>query len=590
MLSRRLLILVLLCLQLSACAQQALPITSSPVINQNSSALALSPTGAQLAAINFDSNSVTLLQSNPLTVQTEITVGAEPKTAVFTLDGQTLLVASARAGTLAWIETAAGRLAAQTEMGGLPFGVVASPQYAFVSLFGAHQIAVVDLATRAVVRRIDVEPFPAGLALTGGKLFVTHFYSGRVTQISLTSLAVQAVFSAQPDANLSNFVLAHNGQLFLPQTLSHSNNLSLTAQTTVAPIVNVLNPANRQTEPYLLYAGEKAANVPVAVALSPDAVWMFVASAGTDEVAIVETTSHRVAGFVPVGRWPRALTLSPDGSQLFINNGLDGTVTMMRVEYPNVKENSMPQLSYQTSVTVTTLPLSPEIWLGKQLFNTAKPPLSNGWLSCATCHFEGGHDARTWLGFPDGPRNTPALFALNETAPYHWSGDLDELQDVEGTIQRIQHGSGLLGGNLQPSLGQPNAGRSAELDALAAYISAIPVPPASQEADAQTSVRGVKTFERWGCAACHTGPQLTDQQLHDLTQDEIGDPTRQRNPRGLNFDTPALVGAWLTPPYFHDGSSATLRDTLFRSGFHGMGWAMDKREVEDIVSYLQSLP
>lgn len=589
MLSRRLITLLLLCAQLSACATP-LSTPTAPEINQNSSALALSPNGAQLAAVNFDSNSVTLLQTNPLTVQTEISVGAEPKTAAFTPDGQTVLVASARAGNISWIETASGRLAAQTELGGLPLGVVASANYAFVSLFGAHQIAVLDLATRAVVRRVDVEPFPAGLALTGDELFITHFYSGRVTQLSTTALVVQTVFSAQPDANLSNFVLARNGRLFLPQTLSHSNNLNLTAETTASPIVNVLNPANRQTEPYLLYSEEQAVNVPVAVALSPSAAWMFVASAGTDEVAIVETTSHRLAGFVSVGHWPRALTLSSDGSQLFINNALDGAVTMMRVEYPNVKENSMPQLSYEASVTVTTQSLSPEIWLGKQLFNSAKPPMSNGWLSCATCHFEGGQDTRTWLGFPDGPRNTPALFALNETAPYHWSGDLDELQDVEITVQRIQHGSGLLGGTLQPPLGQLNAGRSAELDALAAYISSIPVPPASHTPDSQTIARGLKTFERWGCVACHTGPQLTDQQLHDLGQDNIGDPALQRNPHGMNFDTPALVGVWLTPPYFHDGSSLTLRDTLFRSGFHGMGWAMDKREVEDIVSYMQSVP
>lgn len=567
-----------------------IPAPSTPLINQNSSALALSPNGAQLAAINFDSHSVTLLQTSPFAVQTEIPVGAEPKTAAFTPDGQILLVASARAGNLSWIETASGHLVAQTELGGLPFGVVASAKQIFVSLFGAHQIAVIDLATRALVRRIEVEPFPAGLALTAEGLFITHFYSGRVTQLSLTSLAVEATFATQSEANLSGFVLASNGRLFLPQTLSHATTLSLTAQTTASPIVNVLNPATRQTEPYLLYSEDWVVNVPVAVALSPDARWLFVASAGTDEVAIVETTSHRLAGVVPVGHWPRALTLSSDGAQLFINNALDGAVTMMRVDYPNVNEDAMPQVSYQMSVTVTTQSLSPEIWLGKRLFNSAQPPMSNGWLSCATCHFEGGPDARTWLGFPDGPRNTPALFALNETAPYHWSGDLDELQDVEVTVQQIQHGSGLLAGNFQPALGQTNAGRSAEMDALAAYIAAIPAPPARQMVDAQTIARGIKTFERWGCATCHTGPQLTDQQMHDLGQDKIGDPALQRNPRGMNFDTPALVGAWLTPPYFHDGSSATLRDTLFRSGFHGMGWAMDKREVDDLVSYLQSLP
>jgi cytochrome c peroxidase len=156
---------------------------------------------------------------------------------------------------------------------------------------------------------------------------------------------------------------------------------------------------------------------------------------------------------------------------------------------------------------------------------------------------------------------------------------------VELTIRNIQHGVGFLSGEV---IAGETAGRSKELDALAAYMASLAPPPSPFSVEAETLQRGEYAFARWGCAGCHIGHALTDQQLHDLKQDRIGDATLQHNPRGLAFDTPALIGVWASAPYFHDGSSVLLRETLYRAGFHGMGWAMDKQEAEDLVAYVLS--
>jgi cytochrome c peroxidase len=292
-----------------------------------------------------------------------------------------------------------------------------------------------------------------------------------------------------------------------------------------------------------------------------------------------------------VGRNPRGLALSADGTRLFVLNALDETVSVVDIDYPEAQAETMPRFSHRVSVRLSAAtPLPGDIALGRRLFNSAGAPMSTGWLSCATCHFDGGHDARTWLGFPDGPRNTPSLLGIANTAPFHWSGDLDELQDVEHTIRRIQGGAGLISGDPHGTLAAPNAGRSPELDALAAYIRALERPPSPFPVDAAAVGRGARAFERWGCAACHTGQDLTDRRPHELPRDGVGQADLQRNPRGLAFDTPSLAGAWATAPYFHDGSAATLRETVLRAGFHGMGWAMDRTELEDLLAYLMSLP
>jgi hypothetical protein len=61
----------------------------------------------------------------------------------------------------------------------------------------------------------------------------------------------------------------------------------------------------------------------------------------------------------------------------------------------------------------------------------------------------------------------------------HWSANFDELQDFEGQIRSLAQGSGLMtdaqfntGTRSQP-LGDPKAGVSTDLDALAAYVASL---------------------------------------------------------------------------------------------------------------------
>src|SRR5205814_7113379 len=131
----------------------------------------------------------------------------------------------------------------------------------------------------------------------------------------------------------------------------------------------------------------------------------------------------------------------------------------------------------------------------------------------------GGTDGRTWY-LKDGLRNTPSLFGVGETLPMHWSGDLDELQDVENTIRVIQFGFGLAPGpsRCEPTctLGLPNSGRSKDLDDLAAFLRMLPPPPPTVDLDHAAGARGAKIFAAANCASCHPAPLYTDRAKHDV--------------------------------------------------------------------------
>jgi YVTN family beta-propeller protein len=331
-----------------------------------------------------------------------------------------------------------------------------------------------------------------------------------------------------------------------------------------------------------LDTADQPVNMPFGVVLSNNGETLYVINAGSNDLSIIDLASGRAVGHVSVGANPRGIAIAPDGSRVFVNNVLDGSVTVV-----DTASNSV-----ETTIPVSDIPLTPQVLLDKKFFNSSlEPKLSmDNWISCAVCHFDGTTDQRTWLGFPDGRRTTPSLLGVSETLPVHWSGDLDELADVELTIRVIQAGAGLINGKASDSLGMKHAGRSEDLEALVAYLETLeigdsPVPPITPAIN-----RGQRVFDDLGCATCHEAPLFTDHRTHDVG---TGDPRRERNrhDRGMAFDTPSLRGLWATAPYLHDGTAPALADVFTTdTSTHNVLDRTSCDSRDDLLAFLFSLP
>jgi mono/diheme cytochrome c family protein len=129
-----------------------------------------------------------------------------------------------------------------------------------------------------------------------------------------------------------------------------------------------------------------------------------------------------------------------------------------------------------------------------------------------------------------------------------------------------------------------------KLPALRDYQFSLEAPAVDPKSfDAKAAERGAKLFAGLArCSECHTGDSFTDApKLHDPK--EVGqDPTyATRGTTGLYRTTP-LRGLSSHPPYFHDGSAATLADVVLHyDATFALGLTTD--QVADLVSYLQSL-
>jgi mono/diheme cytochrome c family protein len=117
-----------------------------------------------------------------------------------------------------------------------------------------------------------------------------------------------------------------------------------------------------------------------------------------------------------------------------------------------------------------------------------------------------------------------------------------------------------------------------------------PKPPAGSF-DAAAAVRGRAVFEGAGsCAACHAGNLLTDVnsgRLHAPAETGM-DPRYAARTTQKAYRTTPLRGLWQHPPYFHDGSAATLLDVVEHyNRVRGLG--LTEQQKRDLVEYLKSL-
>jgi mono/diheme cytochrome c family protein len=131
-----------------------------------------------------------------------------------------------------------------------------------------------------------------------------------------------------------------------------------------------------------------------------------------------------------------------------------------------------------------------------------------------------------------------------------------------------------------------------KLEALRDYQLSLdaPVPP-SGSVDLAAAARGRAVFTGAAkCASCHTGSTLSDVNSGKLhSADETGmDPGYALRTTQKAYRTTPLRGLMQHPPYFHDGSAATLADVVAHYE-RVRKLSLTPAQRADLIEYLKSL-
>ncbi len=594
-----------------------------------SSAIALSATADTLIAVNPDSNSVSLIALSEKEVVAEIQVGLDPRTVSVDDNGNYAFVANRGSDTVSVIGLGCKCQLAQIPVGAQPYGVLSSAdgRFIYVAEQGSGAIRVIERATARTISSYLLGNKPSGLALSndGQTLFVSHLLGnylsiinvGRPYGLFLPFLVNGTVDSLGHQSgsqnplvldvetirlwNDSNLVQAivpspDGGLAYLPHTRSNSGNAALSFDSTVLPLVSIVDLETKQhltgQQFDLGTLDPPGVGLPFDAAVTTDGLQLWVVNAASNDVSVIDLDTRQLLAHVEVGDNPRGIILSPNDQEAYVNNVLAGTVSVL----------DTATFTVTSEIVTTQIPLPPLLLQGKKLFNSSDDPrMSNAqWIACSSCHFDGEHDGRTWTFAFAGPRNTTSLLGMIETYPLRWSGEWDESADSEFAIRRENFGQGLIQGDMHCTLlpadcklPAPNQGRSDDLDALAAYIDSLarPLSPGHRQGQplSPAAKRGWDIFLQpgLGCVECHPPPLYTDLQPHD-----VGTATDNEK-IGSAYDTPTLSGLNGSAPYFHDGSAATLYNSLTRSSpssEHDLSSQLSAPEMNDLIQYLLSLP
>jgi YVTN family beta-propeller protein len=539
--------------------------------------VALSPDGKRIYVANSWDDYISVIDAEKLDVIGKLPAGFEPTSVAVDPSGKTLYAANRVGNDLSVVDLESGKEKKRLVAGrGASYLAVATPQN---RIYATHvypnigveyrkppqsEITVVDARQQEVVKRIRLNNV-AG-----------------VFHIAVSADGKLGVAAQLRPKNLIPLAHVEHGWVFGDSLTVFGSDVGGTLEVPLDEL-----------ERYYAY--------PFGVAIAPDKSKIFVSSAGTDSVTVIDTarlkayarsrrgpfvndlsaSANYVLARIKVGRNPRGMTLSPDGRKLYVANRLDDTIGVIDTTTNRVM--STIDLGGPREVT----PLR----RGEQIFNHTSYSFQ-GQFSCANCHIDGTFDGLEWDLEPDGFGkdivDNRLLEDLGGTEPFKWNGGNPDMATECGP-------------RTEKYFYRSQSYNSRELTDLVTFVLAQPFRPNRFRLPngdlTPAQERGKEIFDRTvdttgapipvhnQCGYCHSGPKYTDQKQFDVGSGKPSDLSPV-------FDVPQLNNVYMTAPYLHDGSARSLEEiwTVYNPhDTHGRTNDLTKDQLNDLIEYLRTL-
>ena len=563
--------------------------------------LALSADGKWMVTANEESSTVSLVRAADGKLVDEVSVGLHPSCVEFIPASERFLATSSWAGSVSIISCADGRLDKEgsIDVGFEPCGIAIMPDgdRAYIGLNAASQIAEVDLAELKVLRRIDVGNWPRYLTLSpdGSRLAVGCSGDADVYVIDTSTGEPLYDEPLSGGINLGHMTSDQAGEYaYFTWMVYRTNPLTVSnirrGWILASRIGRVRLDGSAYREAISLDVPGLAVADPHGIGITPDGNRLVASASGTHELLVyrlpdlpfvstggpgdlidrrLENDRDRFDRIPLEGR-PMGLEMSADSRTVYVANYLRDSI-----QYVDIQSKQVTHEVHLGGPSEVSLQRK-----GMAIFYDGRRSLDQ-WYSCHTCHQEGGTNSRPMDTWNDGTEMTLKtvlpLYALTSTAPWTWHGWQEDLHDA-------MHKS-------FTSTMQGKAPSEQDTQALIAFLNTLQPPPNPFATDSETqdelAQRGKSLFEssRTACADCHSGPQFTDGQVHD-----VGSGSKSDAYDGYN--TPSLRGTYRKVRWLHSGRAKSLERVL--GDLHspekvsGLPRLTDD-EIAALIAYLKTL-
>jgi len=584
--------------------------------------MALSPDGRLLYVVCQAGDELRAVDIQSGKVVSTVPVGHVPSGIALSRDGRQIYVTNAWSDTVSVIDAATLKVVRTLPTGFEPTGIVSdhSGETLYVANRLSSDISVIDVNTGQEIKRLLAGRGASYLALSADGKFVygTHIYPNAGafrtppnSEITVIDTARQAVVERKRLHNVAgvfHVALSADGKLGVAAQLRPKNLVPLAHVEhgwVFGDSLTLFGEDVGGTVQVPIDELERYYALPWGVAITPDKSKMFVTTAGSESVTVIDVrklldftrnythtrkqsfvndlsaAANYVTARISVGRNPRGTLLSQDGKRLYVANRLDDNISV--IDTSAEKVTSTIDLGGPKTVNA--------LRRGEQLFFTADYAFQ-GQFGCANCHLDATIDGLQWDLEPDGFGkdivDNRSLEDLAGTEPFKWNGGNPDMPTECGPRTEMY-------------FYRSQSYNAQELSDLVSFVYSLPYRPnryrlANGELT-PAQERGKAIFERTKykngnpipeknrCAYCHSGPKYTNQRQIDVG---TGKPT-DRSPV---IDVPQLPNVVYSAPYLHDGSARSLEEiwTVFNpKDTHGVSNDLRKEELNDLVEYLKTL-
>ena len=579
--------------------------------------LAVAPDGRRVYIVCEGTEELVVADPAARSIVARVPVGRAPRGIALSPGGARIYVANSWADTVTEIDAASLRVTRTLSAGFEPTGLSldASGHALYVANRISNDVSVIDLSTGNEVRRLAAGRGASYVAVNGSRVYVTHIYpnpgrhrtptESEITEIDAEHQTVDERPRLHNAAGVFHIALSPDGRLGLAAEIRPKNLIPLAHVEhgwAFGDSLAVFGDDVGGVVQLPLDELERYFSLPFGVAIAPDKSKAYLSSSAGDEIAILDlkrlvaaarsperdalandlsASARYVTARVPVGRNPRGIALSPDGSKLYVANRLDDTVSIL--DTASARITATLELGGPTVMTP---------WRrGQRIFYSSKFSFQRQ-FGCSNCHLDSTFDGLNWDLEPDGFGvdivDNRAIEDIANTGPFKWNGGNPDLYTECGprTERFFFRSQGI---------------RGEDLADLITYLASIPLRPNRYRRPdgvlTPAQERGKVLFERARrkdgtpiaeqnrCSTCHSGKYYTNQQLADVG---TGKPT-DRSPL---IDVPHLTNIALSAPYLHDGSAGSLEEiwTVFNpKDTHGVSNDLAKDELNDLIEYLKTL-
>ncbi len=340
---------------------------------------------------------------------------------------------------------------------------------------------------------------------------------------------------------------------------------------------------------------------PWGIACSPDGKILCVVHSGSNELSILDmrqfiiiadtsdfapdpirqkefhvTLSHDLSALNNItnkvrvqGKSPRALAVT--GGKAFTAGYFSDSLEIFDLYPPESASVARTRIAGSIALGPGVPPMSER--KGECMFYDASLCFQK-WQSCHTCHPFTRPDGLNWTlrNEYSAPKNSTSMVYSWWTPPTSWAG-----------ARANAHVSIRTGMNNELFM-DPDTVAAESMDTFFMRLAPVPSPRLVKGRLSASALRGKTIYNgsKAGCASCHPGPLYTDKKFHNAG---IPDPYDNN----VNWDTPTLVECWRTAPYGHMGSKLTVRDILELSGMGAVSTKLTQDELNDLVEFVLSL-